>query len=342
MDVRWWLVRFGPAHQMTAAKNPARRRAVKRVAPKARGPKAADPTVHRPVVEAGPVAVHVAAGEVAVVVAPPAPGGIDRRLFTLINGLPHSTTSDRYVSVLSDLGEGLGWVAGGAALAMLGGAKGRRAGVATALASLAATYVVQARGQPPFRPVRPFGNPRAPEGRPADPEQNAPEHIARPVGPRPYPCQTGQHDHDRGQCPKDWTDTRSEPRRERKGEHEAEPGEEDGVPAGEAEAGGRVENVEQVGGRALSRDRELDDVVEPAGDAADQQQPPGAALDDEQRDHRDGPNQDLAEARAYVDQLHRIDLRAPVDRPGERRNRDVNRQRVRPHAAVGAERAGAR
>src|SRR5260370_20482310 len=112
---------------MTAAKKPARRRAVKRVAPKAAGPKAADPIVTRPVVEAGPVAVHVAAGEVAVVVAPPAPGGIDRRIFTLINGLPHSATSDRYVRVLSDLGHGLGWVAGGAALAILGGAKGRRA-----------------------------------------------------------------------------------------------------------------------------------------------------------------------------------------------------------------------
>jgi len=104
------------------------------------------------------VAVHIDAGAVAVVVAPPAPGGIDRRLFTLINGLPHSTTSDRYVSVLSDLGEGLGWVAGGAALAMLGGAKGRRAGVATAVASLAATYVVQQRVKPLFRRVRPFVN----------------------------------------------------------------------------------------------------------------------------------------------------------------------------------------
>jgi undecaprenyl-diphosphatase len=143
---------------MTAAKKPARRSPVKRAAPKVPAPKAADPTVTRPVVEAGPVAVHIAAGEVAVVVAPPAPGGIDRRLFTLINGLPHSTTSDRYVSVLSDLGEGLGWVAGGAALAILGGAKGRRAGVAAAVASLAATYIVQQRVKPLFRRVRPFVN----------------------------------------------------------------------------------------------------------------------------------------------------------------------------------------
>ena len=111
-----------------------------------------------PVAEAGPVAVHVESGDVAVVVAPPGRAGIDRRLFQLINGLPHSTTSDRYVSVLSDLGEGIGWVAGGAALAILGGPKGRRAGLATALASLAATYVVQVRVKPLFRRVRPFVN----------------------------------------------------------------------------------------------------------------------------------------------------------------------------------------
>jgi undecaprenyl-diphosphatase len=100
----------------------------------------------------------VDSGEVAVVVAPPASAGLDRRLFHLINTLPHTKTSDRYVSVLSDLGEGLGWVAGGAALAILGGPKGRRAGVATAFASLAATYVVQVRVKPIFRRVRPFVN----------------------------------------------------------------------------------------------------------------------------------------------------------------------------------------
>jgi undecaprenyl-diphosphatase len=110
------------------------------------------------VVEAGPLAVQVDAGKVAVVVAPPAPAGIDRRLFRLINDLPHTTTSDRYVSVLSDLGEGLGWVAGGAALAILGGSRGRRAGLAVAAASLSATYVVQQRVKPLFRRVRPFVN----------------------------------------------------------------------------------------------------------------------------------------------------------------------------------------
>lgn len=135
---------------MTAARKPARR-------PKAE-PKAAEPEATEPVVEVGPVALHVDAGNVAVVVAPPAPAGIDRRFFRLINGLPHSTTSDRYVTVLSDLGEGLGWVAGGAVLAMLGGSRGRRAGLATAFASLAATYVVQTRVKPLFRRVRPFVN----------------------------------------------------------------------------------------------------------------------------------------------------------------------------------------
>jgi undecaprenyl-diphosphatase len=144
---------------VTAAKKPVpRSRAKPAPDPKAVDPKAMDPNAANVVVEAGPVAVHVDAGEVAVVVAPPARAGFDRRLFTLINDLPHSTTSDRYVSVMSDLGEGLGWVAGGIALAMLGGSKGRRAGLATAVASLAATYVVQQRVKPLFRRARPFVN----------------------------------------------------------------------------------------------------------------------------------------------------------------------------------------
>jgi undecaprenyl-diphosphatase len=144
---------------MTAAKKPPSRSTAKPARkPKASDPKAAESKGTETVAEAGPVAVKVNAGEVAVVVAPPAPAGLDRRLFRSINGLPHSTTSDRYVSVLSDLGEGLGWVAGGAALAILGGPKGRRAGLATAVASLVATYVVQTRVKPLFRRVRPFVN----------------------------------------------------------------------------------------------------------------------------------------------------------------------------------------
>jgi undecaprenyl-diphosphatase len=125
--------------------------------PEVTDPKGDQPTTP-PVAAAGPVAVHVDAGKVAVVVAPPGRDGFDRRLYRVLNDLPHTKTSDRYVSVLSDLGEGLGWVAGGIALAILGGPKGRRAGAATALASLAATYVVQERVKPIFRRVRPFVN----------------------------------------------------------------------------------------------------------------------------------------------------------------------------------------
>lgn len=122
------------------------------------GVKAGEVEPTEPALEAGPVAVHVEAGKLEVVVAPPAPDGIDRRLFRLINGLPHTPTSDRYVSVLSDLGEGVGWVAGGVALAILGGSRGRRAGLASAAASLAATYIVQQRVKPLFRRERPFVN----------------------------------------------------------------------------------------------------------------------------------------------------------------------------------------
>jgi len=148
---------------VTAAKKPATRQTAKQdPKPKPGDPEVTDPKAAQltsaPVVEAGPVAVHVESGQVAVVVAPPGRDGFDRRLYRVLNDLPHSTTSDRYVSVLSDLGEGLGWVAGGIALAILGGPKGRRAGAATALASLGATYVVQQRVKPLFRRVRPFVN----------------------------------------------------------------------------------------------------------------------------------------------------------------------------------------
>src|ERR1700687_6221607 len=126
-------------------------------APEVTDKKAAEPK-SAPVAAAGPVAVHVDSGELKVVVAPPGRDGFDRRLYRVLNNLPHTKHSDRYVSVLSDLGEGIGWVAGGIALAMLGGPKGRRAGAATAVASLAATYIVQQRVKPIFRRVRPFVN----------------------------------------------------------------------------------------------------------------------------------------------------------------------------------------
>ncbi|HET9781059.1 MAG TPA: phosphatase PAP2 family protein [Candidatus Dormibacteraeota bacterium] len=83
------------------------------------------------------------------------PATIDRRMYTLIHGLPHSPVGDRYVTLLSDLGEGLGWVGAGIALAWLGGPKGRRAGLATAIASLGTTYLVQHIVKPVFRRNRP-------------------------------------------------------------------------------------------------------------------------------------------------------------------------------------------
>lgn len=92
------------------------------------------------------------------IVTPPQilPASVDRRLFEAIHGLPHSPVSDRYISLISDLGEGLGWVAAGVGVAWLGGRTGRRAGIATALASLGTTYVVQRTVKPIFRRKRPF------------------------------------------------------------------------------------------------------------------------------------------------------------------------------------------
>jgi len=86
------------------------------------------------------------------------PRTFDRRVFDAIHGLPHSAVSDRYISLVSDLGEGMGWVAAGIGLAWLGGPKGRRAGIATALASLGTTYTVQRMVKPMFRRRRPFVN----------------------------------------------------------------------------------------------------------------------------------------------------------------------------------------
>lgn len=84
------------------------------------------------------------------------PETVDRQLYRLIHGLPHSPIGDRYVSLLSDLGEGLGWVAAGVAMAWLGGRQGRRAGLATAVASLGTTYLVQEIIKPVFRRKRPW------------------------------------------------------------------------------------------------------------------------------------------------------------------------------------------
>src|SRR2546426_12688033 len=83
------------------------------------------------------------------------PESVDRRLYRMIHSLPHSAVGDRYVTTLSDLGEGLGWVAAGIAVAWLGGPKGRRAGLAMSIASLETTYGGQRLIKLAFRRQRP-------------------------------------------------------------------------------------------------------------------------------------------------------------------------------------------
>src|SRR5256712_13835408 len=83
------------------------------------------------------------------------PESVDRRLYRMIHSLPHSAVGDRYVTTLSDLGEGLGWVAAGIPVARLGGPKGRRAGLAMSIASLGTTHVGQRLIKPFFRRNRP-------------------------------------------------------------------------------------------------------------------------------------------------------------------------------------------
>ncbi len=95
-------------------------------------------------------------GTVPVATQPTLPEAVDRRLYRMIHGLPHSAAGDRYVTLLSDLGQGIGWVATGIAIAWLGGPKGRRAGLATVAASLGTSYLVQQVIKPVARRKRPF------------------------------------------------------------------------------------------------------------------------------------------------------------------------------------------
>ena len=90
--------------------------------------------------------------------APSLANSLDRRIFDAIHGIPHTPVSDRYVSMVSDIGEGLLWVGLGIGLAALGGRRGQRAGMATALSALGTTYTVQRLFKPFFRRQRPFVN----------------------------------------------------------------------------------------------------------------------------------------------------------------------------------------
>lgn len=86
---------------------------------------------------------------------------LDRRLYGLVNSLPHTYRSDLYVGILSDLGEGAGWWLAGAWIALLDGKRGRRTALATAAASLAASRIAQDLLKPFFRRRRPWGQGRS-------------------------------------------------------------------------------------------------------------------------------------------------------------------------------------
>jgi hypothetical protein len=110
------------------------------------------------------------------------------------------------------------------------------------------------------------------------------------------------------------------------------------MPAGVAEAGRRRQDVDEVRRRPLPRDDELDDVVEQAGDASDQHQPPGAALEDEESNHRNDAEHDLPDASTSVDQIHHMDQGTPIDLLDEPGDRDVERKHIVRHDQVGVDR----
>jgi undecaprenyl-diphosphatase len=80
----------------------------------------------------------------------------DRRLYQLVNRLPHTRRGDLYIAIVSDLGEGIGWAAAGIWLAYLDGRRGRRAAVAASAAAWAATTIAQRGLKPIFHRRRPF------------------------------------------------------------------------------------------------------------------------------------------------------------------------------------------
>jgi undecaprenyl-diphosphatase len=81
---------------------------------------------------------------------------IDARIYEFINGLPHSEYGDRYIGLLSDLGEGAGWAFAGLWLAWLDGRRGRHAAVASTAAAALATWIAQSLLKPHFRRNRPW------------------------------------------------------------------------------------------------------------------------------------------------------------------------------------------
>ena len=87
---------------------------------------------------------------------PPPPITFDARAYEFLNGLPHNRYSDRYIGLVSDLGEGAGWAFAGLWLAALDSRRGRRAALASTAAALVSTYVAQKMLKPIFRRNRPW------------------------------------------------------------------------------------------------------------------------------------------------------------------------------------------
>jgi len=81
---------------------------------------------------------------------------VDARAFIAVNSLPRTPYMDEQISLLSDLGKGPGWVAGSCWLAIRGGSRGRRAGVAAVAGMLAAVGLVQGPIKSLFPRRRPF------------------------------------------------------------------------------------------------------------------------------------------------------------------------------------------
>lgn len=81
---------------------------------------------------------------------------VDARVYEFLNGLPHSKMSDRYIGLVSDLGEGAGWAFAGIWLAALDGRRGRRAAIASTAAAAVSTYIAQRMLKPIFRRNRPW------------------------------------------------------------------------------------------------------------------------------------------------------------------------------------------
>ncbi|HLQ62410.1 MAG TPA: phosphatase PAP2 family protein [Candidatus Acidoferrales bacterium] len=86
----------------------------------------------------------------------PARVEVDVRLFQAINHLPHTPETDRWLTDLSDLGKGAGWVGAGLALGVFGGRRGWRAALAASAALLASTTLTEGPLKTYFRMRRPF------------------------------------------------------------------------------------------------------------------------------------------------------------------------------------------